>query len=164
MPTRPRRVLVISQYYEPATGGGTIVDAVGAVRAAARAADVWVLAGDHDLGDGPRLAVPVGGWHDHPGDIRGAKVRYVSFGRASLGEVRRAVRDVEPDVVLVFSTWATGSLAALALRRFRRRSRSTELVLAPAGELFDGALRQQARKKQMVLKLGRLTSPWRNVT
>jgi glycosyltransferase involved in cell wall biosynthesis len=158
---------VVSQYYEPAFAGGTAVDARGAVAAAAAVADTWVLAGDRERDGMVCTAATPDRWVDHPSplDQGTASVRYLDLGPLPLRAVRRAVVEVDPDVVVLFSMWAPGSMATLVLRRLRALGRRRpRVVVAPAGELAPGALAKERRKKEIVGRVGGLLRLWKGVT
>lgn len=166
-PRRRPRVLVVSQYYEPAFVGGTVVDARGAVEVASSIAETWILAGDRERDGSPCHAATPGRWVDHPSPLDGgnAVVRYESLGALPLRAVADAVRSAHPELIVLFSMWAPGSLACLLLRRVGRLGRpAPRVILVPAGELFPGALAKGRRKKQVVGALCRRLGLWRGVT
>jgi glycosyltransferase involved in cell wall biosynthesis len=147
---RPR-LLVVSQYWSPATAAGGARSTERAFALVADQADVWIVAGDRDVGESaPWPWVDRGRWVDR----EVGRVEYGPWGLSSLRRVRAAGSTVRPDLVYLPSLFAPGSLAALMLRRFRLSP--GRMVIAAEGELDRGALEHHRFRKQAVLRALRL--------
>ena len=145
------RLLVISQYWEPAQLAGGARSTARAVDAIAGAVETWVVTGDRDVGDeGPWPDVPRPG-DDGWVDRRGVRVRYQRWDRGSGRRVRTAIDEIDPDLIYLPSLFAPGSLAVL----WRRAIRGVRhpVVVAPEGELHPGALAHHHGRKWALLTL-----------
>jgi glycosyltransferase involved in cell wall biosynthesis len=157
------RLLVVSQYWAPAELAGGATSTGRAVASLRDTVETWVVAGDRDVGDTeawPALrAASAGadGWTERGG----IQVRYQRWDRGSGRRVRRAIDEVDPDVIYLPSLFAPGSLAVL----WRRAVGGVRhpIVVAPEGELHPGALAHHRGRKQVVLALLRLTGIGRRV-
>ena len=147
------RLLVVSQYWEPAELAGGARSTGRAVAALAGPVDTWVVSGDRDVGDAGPWPTPVacsggaGAWVD-----RGAaRVQHQRWDRGAGARVARAVDEIAPDVIYLPSLFAPGSLAVL-WRRALGAIRPT-VVVAPEGELHPGALAHHRGRKRAVVAL-----------
>ena len=145
------RLLVVSQYWEPAELAGGARSTGRAVDALAGAVETWVVTGDRDVGDRqPWPLVPPSG-EDGWADRGGVRVRYQPWDRGSGRRVRAAIDEVDPDLIYLPSLFAPGSLAVLWRRAVRGERHP--VVVAPEGELHPGALAHHHGRKWAVLQL-----------
>ena len=155
------RLLVVSQYWEPAELAGGARSTARAVASLAGAVDAWVVTGDRDVGDPhpwpDQPAADGDGWAERGG----VRVRYQRWDRGAGRRVRRAVDELDPDVIYLPSLFAPGSLAVL----WRRAVGGVRhpIVVAPEGELHPGALAHHRPRKLLVLGLLRAAGIGRRV-
>lgn len=145
-----RRVLVVSQYWEPAQLAGGARSAARVVAALGPGFETWVVAGDRDVGDAVPWPEVTDGWVPR---ADGVQVRHQAWDRGAGARVAAALAEVRPDVVYLPSLFAPGSLAVL-WRRALGLVRAS-VVVAPEGELHPGALAHHAGRKRAVVALVR---------
>jgi len=156
-----KRVLVLADYYSPGYKAG------GAVRSLANfklrlgdRLDISVLTRDHDLGDAqPYPSVISDAWAKEGGGML-----YYASGSLGLGwRIVRAMRSARYDILYLNSFFSPHfTLLPLALRRCGLLPR-VKTVLAPRGELCEGALSIKAIKKRAFLRAARWMGLYRGV-
>lgn len=151
-------VLTSCRYFPPAyKGGGPPRSVEAIVESTAELFDHHVVCSAVDLGDDAVMPeVRPNTWTTHP---TGARV-YYSDERLTPFAWRRLLADVGPDVIYVNSIFEAEYVVPALLGR--RRS-GPGLVIAPRGELFEGALRKRRRIKMGYLTILRLLLPSRRV-
>ncbi|MBX3286169.1 MAG: glycosyltransferase family 4 protein, partial [Actinobacteria bacterium] len=147
---RLRRLLVVSQYWEPAELAGGARSTARVVAALGDDVETWVVAGDRDVGDLEPWPALEPGWQQRRGRVR---VQHQAWDRGAGRRVADAVAEVEPDLVYLPSLFAPGSLAVLWRRAVGRLR--VPVVVAPEGELHPGALAHHAGRKRAVVVLVR---------
>lgn len=155
------RVAALVDYYLPGYKAG------GAIRTVAHMAaqladelDFHVISRDRDFEDTSPypMAVP-GGWSS----LDGRPVRYLAPGERNAATVVRAIRQARPDVVYLNSAFSpVFSLGPLVHRALGRLPR-VPVVVAPRGELSEGALSLKRGKKVAFLRLARAAGLYRGV-
>jgi glycosyltransferase involved in cell wall biosynthesis len=157
---RPR-IATLADYYLPGFKAG------GALRTLAHMAaqlgddlDFRVVTRDRDMGDAaPYPGLPRGAWTE----TAGARVRYLAPDERSAGSMARAIGEARPDVVYLNSAFSPAfTLLPLLLRAARRLPR-VPFVVAPRGELSEGALAQKRAKKVAFLRMARAARLYRGV-
>ncbi|MBK9100456.1 MAG: glycosyltransferase [Austwickia sp.] len=156
------RIALVTPYYAPAyRGGGPIRTAVAMVAEHGARHEFLVLTGDTDWGCSQALPVPTARWVE----VGAARVWYAHASsprslRAGLAQVRRA----HPDVLYLNSVLHPQfSILPLTLARLGYFGRA-RVLLAPRGELGEGALRLKQGKKAAFLALARAVGLHRRVT
>lgn len=144
------KVVIPTDFYVPAfLGGGPIQTLKALIEESPEQFDAWVICANHDLGESTPLV-------DRPNEwlpVGRARVRYVQGGLRALLSAFRAVSDA--DVVYLNSLFSPQySVLPLVIRSFGWR-RDTEVLIAPRGELYPGALAQKPRKKKVFLRVFR---------
>ncbi|MEQ1764687.1 MAG: glycosyltransferase [Pyrinomonadaceae bacterium] len=162
-PTESRRpvILVFSDFYLPGykSGGGmrtlvNIVDWFGDDH------DFRIVTRDHD-GKIDKTSYPNISYESWT-DIGKASVRYLSRDRIRIGEVKNIIRSVSPDVIFFNSYFSTLTIFVLLLRRFGQL-KQIPLIIAPQGELSDGALGLKPSKKQAFLRFASRLGLYRDI-
>lgn len=143
----PVRVLVATEFYDPAFRGGGPIQTLKALIAAAPAEFyVNVICANHDLGDTAPLV-------DRPNEwlpMDRSRVCYVVPGLRSLVTAYRSAADV--DIVYLNSLFNPRySILPIILNRFGLWRNAT-ILLAPRGELSPGALALKQNKKRVFLR------------
>ncbi|MEZ5425532.1 MAG: glycosyltransferase family 4 protein [Pyrinomonadaceae bacterium] len=155
------KILVVCDYYLPGykSGGGmrTIVNMVDRLR---DRFDFWIITRDHDgkLDKEQYRDVEIDAWND----VRGARVFYLSKPNIGLRKLRSLVLEVEPDAIYANSFFSTLAIFALKLRKLKLITK-VPIVIAPCGELTDGALKIKSGKKRAFLKISGLSGLYNDV-
>lgn len=146
-----QKVLVFLDHYLPGFRFGGIVTAVAAMV--------------ERLGDQLEFFIVTAPWDEHSQEIyRGIKVNgWNAVGKAqafytddhSAAELRRLVREVQPDVVYLNSFWSAWTVRVLWFRKLGWLPR-VPVVLAPRGTFHPSALAIKARKKRLYRTLSDL--------
>lgn len=140
-------VAVLTSFYVPAyLGGGPIQTLKALVDEAPNSADVRVVCANHDLGETARLVDRPNEWQP----VDRAQVRYVSGG---LRQLIAAFRDTaQADIVYLNSLFSPHYSVLPLILRAAGRWRGAEVLVAPRGELYPGALAQKSWKKKIFLR------------
>lgn len=146
----PRRLLVVSQYWEPAQLAGGARSTARVVASLGEDVETWVVAGDRDVGDAEPWPDLDAGWSERSGGIQ---VHHQAWDREAGRRVAAAIAEVRPDVIYLPSLFAPGSLAVLWRRALGVLR--VPVVVAPEGELHPGALAHHAARKRVVVTLVR---------
>jgi glycosyltransferase involved in cell wall biosynthesis len=91
-----------------------------------------------------------------------ASVRYLSREKIRVAEIGRLIDEVCPDSIYLNSFFSTFTVFIMVLRRFGR-TKNCPVIVAPQGELSDGALSFKKRKKGGYLKLSKGLDLYRNI-
>lgn len=147
---RPK-ILVICDYYLPGyESGGSMRTLVNMIDRLGDDFDFRVVTRDHDgkLNRTPYTSVAINAWNT----VRSAEVYYLSKERVTSASIRRLVAEVEPNAIYLNSFFSPLTLFTLVLRSLGRIP-DVPIILAPEGELSEGALSIKKRKKAPYLKL-----------
>ncbi|HEY0427872.1 MAG TPA: glycosyltransferase family 4 protein [Pyrinomonadaceae bacterium] len=154
-------ILVLCDYYLPGykSGGGmrAIVNMVDRLK---DKFDFRIVTRDHDKTRDRRQyeTVDINEWNE----LRGAKVFYLSKDNVKISKLRELVLQVKPDSIYVNSYFATLTIFVLQLRKLRLIPR-INIVLAPCGELSDGALQLKAGKKRLFIGFSKLSRLYKDI-
>ena len=153
------KILVICNYYLPGyKRGGSLRTIVNMVDRLRDKFDFWIITLDHD-GDGIQYDnVKINEWND----VRSAKVFYLSKDNIKISKLRELIIESEPDTIYINSVFATFSIYVLLLRKFSLIPK-LKVILAPEGEISDGALKLKSNKKKAFLKLAKTLGLHRNL-
>ena len=145
------KILIICDYYLPGykSGGGmrTIVNTIDRLK---YRFDFWVITRDHDGDNVQYNDVKINNWNN----IKDAKVFYLPQEQIKASKLRELILEVQPDSIYINSVFSTLSVFVLLLRRLSLIPR-LNIILAPEGEISEGALQLKTKKKKMFLKLAR---------
>lgn len=152
--------LLFARYFEPAfRGGGPIQTLVALLRSLPGTIDASVICSNADLGDPTPIVDAPDEWAQR--DF--SRVRYCSPGLVPFLRAMRSSREINPRIVYVNSFFdVTYSLLPQLAARIGFWRRAT-VVLAPRGELYEGAIRLKGRKKRAFIALYRALGLHRRV-
>jgi glycosyltransferase involved in cell wall biosynthesis len=155
------KILILCDYYLPGykSGGGmrTIVNMVDRLR---DRFEFFIITRDHDgkLDRQQYTTVKVNQWNL----ICGAQVYYLSKDNLKISKIREIISKVNPDLIYSNSYFATLTLYLLILKKLRLLP-NNNLILAPCGELSQGALQLNSGKKNVFIKLARFFDLYKNI-
>jgi glycosyltransferase involved in cell wall biosynthesis len=155
------KILTICDYYLPGykSGGGmrTIVNMVDRLH---DRFDFRIITRDHDgkLDKEQYKTVKINEWND----VRNAKVFYLSKNNVKISKLRELITDVQPDLLYFNSYFATLAIYVLKLRKLRMIPK-VNVVIAPCGELSEGALQLKSGKKRIFLAYSKISGLYRNI-
>lgn len=143
------RVLVVADFFPPSARSGGARSLASLVGRLGGRFDFRVVCRNHDVGDlEPYRDVPSGRWVE----TRGARVFYLRRGDVGAASLRERIREAAPDLIHLNSVFSRLALRVLALRRLGLLG-GIPLLLAPQGELSEGALDHHRVRKRAVLGL-----------
>ncbi len=138
------RILIICNYYLPGyKRGGGLRTLVNMVERFHDRFDFLVITRDNDGDNITYENIEVNRWND----MQGAQVYYLSKDNVNISKLRELIKDVEPDSIYLNSVFSTLTVFYLTLRKLRLIPH-INTVLAPEGELSDGALKLKSYKKK----------------
>lgn len=155
------KILILCDYYLPGykSGGGmrTIVNMVDRLK---NRYEFFIITRDHDgkLDRRQYTTVKINQWNF----VRDAKVFYLSKDNLKFSKIRELILKVKPDVIYSNSYFATLTLYLLILKKLKIIPK-INVILAPCGELSEGALGLNSEKKNAFIKLAKLLNLYRNV-
>lgn len=152
-------ILIVCNYYLPGyKAGGGLRSLVHMVERFKDKFDFRVITRDHDGDKKSYTSVKINEWND----VDGAKVFYLSKNNIKLSKLRQLLSEVNPDSVYLNSVFSTLTILVLTLRKLKL-TKKTNMILAPEGELSDGALQLKAAKKSAFIKFARNTGLYQNL-
>jgi glycosyltransferase involved in cell wall biosynthesis len=155
------RVLAFLNYYLPGyKGGGPIRTLANMVEALGDEFQFSIVASDRDFGDErPYPGIQQGAWQR----VGKASVWYLRPEEESAVFLRKLMRGTAHELLYLNSLLSRPfSMAPLFLNRVRLVPRA-QVVIAPRGELSDGALGIKRRRKRLYLLLARFSRAYRGV-
>lgn len=153
-------ILVFSDYYLPGyKSGGGMRTLVNVVDHFGDEYDFRIVTRDHDgkADRTPYAGIEYGTW----GEYGKAKVRHLSRDEIRMSTIRALVDEISPDVVFCNSYFSTLTVFFLVLRKLRKVD--VPLVIAPQGEISEGALGLKSGKKKMFLSLSKSLGLYQNI-
>lgn len=154
-------VLVLSDYYLPGykSGGGmrTIVNMVDRLH---DRFDFHIITRDHDgpLDKESYKTVNIGKWNV----VSNAKVFYLHKDTVTFSKLRELILEVRPNVIYTNSYFATLAVYMLILRKLGRIPKGN-VIVAPCGELSEGALSLKSEKKKLFLGFSKVSGLHKNI-
>jgi glycosyltransferase involved in cell wall biosynthesis len=133
------RILIFTDWFEPAyKAGGPVRSVVNMVRYLSHHDDVFVFTADRDLDDlEPFDEIAVDEWIK----IDGIKVFYGSPGRMTFAQIRKVIREINPDWVYLNSMFSNMIIPLMVAYQ------SGKIIMAPRGMLKPSALSHKYFKK-----------------
>lgn len=150
-----KRILTCLDYYIPGyKSGGPLRTVSNMVEQMGNNIEFWIVTRDRDATDKKTYpSISVNTWND----VDQAKVYYASPGNLSLISLHRLAEAVIPDALYLNSFFSPLTIRWLILRKMRAMA-EVPVVIAPRGELSQGALALKSKKKRLyiaaVQKLG----------
>ena len=153
-------VLLLADYYSPGwRAGGPIPSIRNMIDELGDRFRFLVVTRDRDhLEERPYSEIEPNRWLG----VDKATVYYCSPDQTNIRTLARLVRSSKPDLVFANSLFSSFTLNLLLLRKLRRIPR-VPVLLAPRGELGDGALSIKRLRKRVYLAAARLLGLLRNV-
>ncbi len=161
MENKGNKILILSDYYLPGykSGGGmrTIVNMVERFR---NRFEFFIITRDHDgkLDRQQYTTVEINQWNL----VQGAKVFYLSKESIKLSKLRELITEVEPDLIYTNSYFATFTIYLLILKKLKIIP-NFNVLIAPCGELSEGALGLNSIKKKPFIRVSKLTGLYKNI-
>lgn len=156
-----KKILVFCDYYRPSLkAGGGMWTVANLVDRFCDRYEFHIVTRNYDSpGDTtPYTSVRTGEWNE----MGNAKVYYAAASDLTAAKCAALATMVDPDVVLLNSVFSTPVVKFLVARR-KRLTPECGVVLAPCGELSDGALRSKSLKKKGYLAIAKATGLYRDV-
>ena len=153
------KILIICNYYLPGyEGGGSLRTIVNTVERLHNKFDFRIITRDHDGDNIPFKDVKINEWNT----LSNSQVFYLSRDSIKISKLRELIAEVKPNSIYINSVFATLSIYVLLLKRFAMLS-GINVILAPEGEISDGALKLKAGKKKIFLKAAQLSGLHKNL-
>jgi glycosyltransferase involved in cell wall biosynthesis len=144
-------VLIICNYYLPGyKSGGGLRTLVHMVERFQDRFDFRIITRDHDGDEIPYPSVKINDWNLNDK----TQVFYLPKNRIKLSKLRELISEVKPQVIYINSVFSTLSIFLLLLNKLKLIS-NVPIILAPEGELSDGALQLKANKKKAFVKFAK---------
>lgn len=152
-------VLIVCNYYLPGyKAGGGLRTLVNTVERFKDKFDFRIINFGHD-GDGkPYDSVEINSWNE----VDGAKVFYLPPSSVKLSKLRELISEVSPNLIYLNSVFSKLTIYLLTLRKLQLIPQ-TPVILAPEGELSDGALQLKAGKKKTFIRLAKSVGLYKNL-
>jgi len=156
---RQPKILIVCNYYLPGyKSGGGLRTLVNMIERFKDRFDFRVITRDHDGDKIPYTNVKLNQWNE----IDSTKVYYLSANNVRISKLRELITEVEPDAIYLNSVFSTLSIFLLILLKFKLIPKR-KIILAPEGELSDGALQLKARKKKAFIKFAKKAGLYQNI-
>lgn len=152
-----KKLLIVTRWYVPAVkSGGTVTSLKALVKGLDGDFDITIITSNKDLGE------------DKPYEniifdklVNKFNVPTIYLSKISLSNMYRKIKYINPDVIYLNSFHDITTQIVLFLKLFRLIN--TRLVLAPRGELAEGALAIKSKKKNVYLSIHKLLGLSSNV-
>lgn len=155
------KILILCDFYLPGfKSGGGMRTLVNMIERLGDDYDFRVVCRDHDgkADKTPYTTVKINAWNS----IGKAQVFYVSKENIKLGKVKEIVQEINPKSIYSNSYFSTFTILLLLLRRFKQIN-DIPIIIAPEGELSDGALQLKKGKKVIYLKMASSLNLYRDI-
>lgn len=152
-------ILIICNYYLPGyKAGGGLRTLAHMVERFGEKFDFRVITRNHDLDEIPYTEVKSNEWNE----VAETPVFYLSKENIKFWKLRRLIAETNPQLIYLNSVFSTLTVLLLLLRRFNLIP-DVPVVLAPEGEISDGALNLKAKKKRSFMTFARRLNLYRNL-
>jgi glycosyltransferase involved in cell wall biosynthesis len=149
-----KRILIFCDYYLPSSkAGGGMWTIANLIERFSDRYDFYVVSRNHESRTDTRAfqTVESNAWND----VGNARVFYLAPNRITISMVGALIREVSPDGIFLNSLFSKPVVTFLTLRRIRR-SIKAPVILAPCGELSEGALGLKRWKKRIFLTMANI--------
>lgn len=156
-------ILILAPGYFPGTRyGGPVRSVANIAQSLSDAFDFRILTLDRDLGSAePYASIRRGEWQP----VVGTTVRYLAPSETKIRVFSRLIDEANPDLLYLNSAFHPAmSVRPLAAWHSMTRGSRPPLLLAPRGELLDGAMRLKGMKKRFFVRLARATRFWGGIS
>lgn len=152
-------ILIMCNYYLPDyKSGGGLRTLVHMVERFHDKFDFRVIARDHDLDNITYPSVKANEWSE----VEKAQVFYLPRKKIKLSKLRELIIEINPQLIYLNSVFSIFSILLLILRRLKRIP-EIPIILAPEGELSDGALQLKAIKKKTFINFAKSVGLYRDL-
>jgi glycosyltransferase involved in cell wall biosynthesis len=150
-----KKILIITSHYFPGyKAGGPIKSILSICSSLQNNFDITVLTSNYDLGE----VVPyLGIISNQEVNIDNYKVIYLS--KINFKNIKKNIKLIEPDIIYLNSFFSSLTQIVLLLKKFKLIS--SEIILAPRGELSFGALSIKPNKKKIYIKAMKLLNVYK---
>jgi glycosyltransferase involved in cell wall biosynthesis len=155
------KILVLTDYYLPGyKSGGGLRTVVNMVERFKDKFDFRIITRDHDGKVDTRsyTTVKINEWNE----LQGTQVFYLSKNNIRISKIRELILQVKPNSIFTNSYFATLSIYVLQLRRLKLIP-NINILLAPCGELSDGALQLKPRKKKLFIRFSKISQLYKDI-
>ena len=155
------KILIICDYYLPGyKSGGGMRTIVNMVERMSDRFDFWIITRDHDgkLDKQQYTTVKINEWNE----VREAKVYYLSRDMVKISKLRELIINVKPKLLYFNSYFATLAIYVMILRRLKLIPK-INVVIAPCGELSEGALNLKSSKKKVFRINAKVSGLYQNI-
>ena len=155
------KILIICDYYLPGyKSGGGMRTIVNMVERMSDRFDFWIITRDHDgkLDKQQYTTVKINEWNE----VREAKVYYLSRDMVKISKLRELIINVKPKLLYFNSYFATLAIYVMILRRLKLIPK-INVVIAPCGELSEGALNLKSSKKKAFRIYAKVSGLYQNI-
>lgn len=155
------KILILSDYYLPGykSGGGmrTIVNMVERLH---HKFDFYIITRDHDgpLDKETYDTVKIDEWNN----LKNAQVFYLPKDKIKLSKIHELISQVDPGAIYTNSYFATLAIYMLILRKLGR-IKKCNVIVAPCGELSEGALSLKSSKKKVFMWFSAISNLYENI-
>ena len=150
---------MICNYYLPGyKGGGGLRSLAHTVERFGDRFDFRIITRDSDSDGTVYTNIKANDWNE----IKKAQVYYLSKDNVGISKLREVISEVEPDLIYLNSVFSTLTVFYLVLRKLKRIP-AYKTVLAPEGELSDGALKLKSYKKKPYAALAKSAGLYRDL-
>lgn len=156
--TKPK-ILIVCNYYLPGyKAGGGLRTIVHTVERFKDRFDFRIITFGCDSDNVPYNSVKIDEWNQ----AAGAQVFYLSKKNIKLSKLRELVSEVKPNLIYINSVFSKLSIYLLILKRLKLIP-EMPTIIAPEGELSDGALQLKAFKKKVFIGAAKRTGLYKNL-
>lgn len=155
------KILILSDYYLPGyKSGGGMRTIVNMVERLYKKFDFFIVTRDHDgpLDKQTYKTVKIDRWNK----FENAQVYYLPKDKIKISKLHELISEVNPDVLYTNSYFATLAIYMLILRKLGRIKKSN-VIVAPCGELSEGALSLKAGKKKLYMRFSSIMNLYNNI-
>jgi glycosyltransferase involved in cell wall biosynthesis len=148
-----RKVLIMAGYYIPSVkGGGPIRSIKNLVDELSNKIDFYIVADDRDLGDDkPFHNIKTNEWMQ----IDKEKVYYINKKLLTWKKIKALINSIDYDILYLNSFFAYNySIIPILLNKVRKIPRK-QIVVAPRGQFYKGALAFKKQKKKLFINLAK---------
>lgn len=146
-------ILIFCDFYLPGyKSGGGMRTLVNTVERLGDRFDFRIVTRDHDgkTDKTPYTTVNINEWNT----VGKSQVFYISKNNFTLKNIKKLIEEVSPNSIYTNSFFSTFTIFILLLRKFRRINRKP-VIIAPEGELSEGALQLKKSKKSLFMSMTR---------
>ena len=152
-------ILIICNYYLPGyKAGGGLRTLVNMVERFKHKFDFKIITLDHDGDEIPYDSVKIDQWND----LDDTQVFYLSKSNVRLSKIRELIKAIEPDAIYLNSVFSVLTINVLVLKKLKLIPQ-INIILAPEGELSEGALQLKAYRKKAFTSFSKFAGLYKNL-